>query len=1127
MANSESHTSTDKVKQILRKAHHSLNSRKYQLVAWRSLLVVFAGVITFILAEQLFYLSAEVKTTLIFVLLAIGAIIGWRSFAAIKTDQFSRFYREFSRNSQLDELKDALDLEQNNSGNKALINAAILQSLAKVESSRLEAKLEEFIKQTDAYRIHKQLFIASSAAFLVLALTVFNYQNAAERTFTFWENYAKPNPYSYTVSPGDVTFEQGSEFQAEITFEGDQIPEDVSMKVKTSVEENFRDRGMEANGISFQSIPLEINNDLEYYIEMDGYQSERYRAEVQLRPRFTELQATIIPPDYTQLDSSIVSYPMSQIRGYQGSILKLSGSLNKDVSFLQLYTKNELLDLFINDDSTFTYEIPLEERDTLRFHIEDENELVNKNPFQIVLNPSEDEYPLAEIVEPEENLKEVNPQDIQILYRASDDFGLTAARLHFELERAFSETPQKNSFSLDLPEEETLNSYIWDLTELNLKPRDVLTFWITVQDNDEFNGYKSSTSQKMVLRVPSMVDYFEDVDEQENEVSDDLDEISETFEQSQQQYEQFKEMMKDNPENPGYEEKRELEQVQKQQEDVQKRVDELNKKFEELKQELSEDNMLSEETRKAYEELEKLMKEIDDPAFREAMEKLQEELGNMNPEQLRKAMENMEFNEELYRERLERTMELFKNLKLNSDLDKLATSFEEMAQKEADSAKTEDELQQTKEENEKLREQTESLSENASEKNQKQVEEYQKEIQERLDEMNKEIEQQMSEESESSGESGDNEEGDQQQESGEQQNSEGKSQSQPQNRQQQYQQMAEQTRQMMDSMSQEQMNVNIAGLQYVLQSLLTLSLEQEDLTSLVASTENRSQAYVTYARDQRNVESIFRSISDSLFQLSTEIPQFSNQINKKKEEVEQRLQRSLEQMSERNQSQSSVASRQALGGINDISFMLANLLEQLQGQQNGGGGGGSMSMQQMMEQLQESGQQQQQLNQQLQEMINDMQGERLQQEQMDRLNQIAKQQNQIRKQLQELQRQGGMEGDRLGSELERMIEDMEDTINDLRGGAADPMMIERQQNILSRMLQAEQAMQERDEEDEREGQEAEQFERATPPEMTLEELEKEIRTRLNDPNFTKYSEDYQRLIEKYFELLKDIQDRAL
>src|SRR5690606_27634809 len=135
---------------------------------------------------------------------------------------------------------------------------------------------------------------------------------------------------------------------------------------------------------------------------------------------------------------------------------------------------------------------------------------------------------------------------------------------------------------------------------------------------------------------------------------------------------------------------------------------------------------------------------------------------------------------------------------------------------------------------------------------------------------------------------------------------------------------------------------------------------------------------------------------------------------------------------------------------------------------------------------------------------------------------IAKAQNRIRKQIQELQR-NGKAGDEIGSELERMMEQMEETINDLRGGNTDPTLVERQQNILSRMLQAEEALQKRDEEEKREGHTADEFERVTPPELTLEELEKQIKKRLNDPNFTKYSEDYQRLIEKYFELLQEIQ----
>jgi len=208
--------------------------------------------------------------------------------------------------------------------------------------------------------------------------------------------------------------------------------------------------------------------------------------------------------------------------------------------------------------------------------------------------------------------------------------------------------------------------------------------------------------------------------------------------------------------------------------------------------------------------------------------------------------------------------------------------------------------------------------------------------------------------------------------------------------------------------------------------------------------------------------------------------------------------------------------------------LIANLLEQLQNNSGSGqsGNGTPQSIQQMIEQLGEMKGNQQQLNEQLQQMINDMQGERLSNDQMQRLNELAKQQNRIRKQLQELQENGGLEGDRAGSEIQRMIEDMEDTINDLRGGAVDPTLIERQQNILTRMLDAEKSMQERDEEEkEREGKSPANFERTSPSDITLEELEKQIRSRLNDPNFTKYSPDYQKLIERYFELLKKIQER--
>lgn len=1111
MPHSEQHTKTKQVQQQLKAAYTSLTSKKKGRILLQALLILFAGLTTLVIAEHVLYLSIPTKSLLLFLLVSASGYAYWMGHRTKEIETYEAFYRQFSRKSNLPELKDTLDLEQSGQGNQALIDAAILQNLSKIEPARLQLVLKEYIKQAESATAHKKLVSFSMAIILVFSITSLNFEAATHRTFAFWKAYTKPNPYSYRIEPKNVTIEQGSSFQAKIIFQGEKIAKDVQLKVKTTVEKNYRTRAMEGSDNTFTSIPQDLNNALQYYVEMDGYKSEVYHANVQLRPRFNKLQATIFPPSYTRLDSNTVAYPMSQIRAYEGSHIKLSGTINKSISSLQLFAHQEPQDITVNDDSTFHYKIPVKKADTLRFYIEDENGLTNKNPFQIIIAPQADEYPLVELVEPSEFIKEVNPKEINLLFRATDDFGLTSAVLNFELKQAYVEKPLAGKKKLKAPEVGKLQPFQWDLKEFELKPQDELSFWITVKDNDGYNGYKSSQSQVIKLEVPSLVYYFEDIDEKENDVSSNLEDISEAFKQTQDQYEQFKEKMKDNPEKTGYEEKRALEQAQKQQEEVQKKINELNEKFEELKKDLSKDDVLSEETQKAYDELQKLMKEIDDPAFKEAMEKMQEQMGKMNPEQMRKAMEQIEFNEELYKERLQRTIDLFKQLKLNSDLDKLAKSFEDMARKEKEqkadgekeSEKNQQQLEKAIEENQKLKEQLESLTENASKKNEKEIQKYQEQSKQELDELSKDMKQEL--------------------ESGEENSdTEGQEKSQ---RQQKYEQLAEKTQALMQQMQQKQKNINVAGLQYVLYSLLDLSLEQEDLTTLVASTENRSQAYINYARNQRNVEDIFGSISDSLFQLSSEIPQFSNQINKKKVEVANRLESSLKQMSERNQNQSSVASRQALGGINDIAFMVANLLEQLQNSQGDGPGGGGMSMQQMMKQLQEMGQQQQQLNQMMQDMINDIQGDRLSQDQMERMSQMAKQQNKIRKQLQQIQQQGEMGGDKVGSELQRMIEDMEDTINDLRGGSTDRVMIKRQQNILSRMLEAEQALQERDEEDKREATTAEEYRQNRPPELTIEELEKQIRSRLNDPNFTKYSPDYQRLIENYFELLKQLQER--
>ncbi|MBO6523655.1 MAG: hypothetical protein JJ971_07525 [Balneolaceae bacterium] len=1139
MANKNSTHTSDQLREKLLGIHSSLQRKEQQNALFGGIILFLVWITALILIEQIFYLVPSVKITLLILLVGVTGISIWMGLRSLRSTSFIEFYRSFAKTSNLKELSYALDLEKSSNANPKLVEAAIFKNLEQVNPQVLNESLTAFLSSsriTSELRLKQNIALAS---LVILLITGFGFQSSSARLVQFWETFEKPNPFTFSVHPGNITQEQGTPFTASITYK-DALPKRVSLMVKTPVEDDFRSRNMDASGSTYSSIPFDLNNNLEYYIEMDGYSSPIYNASVQLRPRFSQLEVVITPPEYTGLDSTLLRYPFSLVQGYQGSQINISGVANKSLNEFSLLKRKGHVDLQTDDSLIFSFSYELADPDTLSFNLADENGLRNQNPFQFTIEPVQDEYPYVELLQPSESFEAVDPSLIDLLFRPSDDFALTSASLNYELRKAFVEEPLTGTIKLKRPGNGVLQSFPWDVSDLELKPKDELLFWIEVSDNDGYQGYKTSRSELISLTVPSLIDYFDDLGDQEDEVETDLEGISEAFDEMSEQYDTFKEQLKENPET-NFEQQRQLQEVQRQQEEIEERIEELNEKFEEIKEELSENNMLSEETMEAYQELQELMEEIDDPAFREALQKLQEQMSEMSPEQLRDALQDAEFNEELYKQRLERTLELFKQLKLNSDLEKLAEAYDDLARQEeemesrtGDTQAQEEQRKSTLEQTEQLKNQIEELSENTTSKteepvnayqemSQKELESIQQELKKMLEELQKEGAQQNSDSDENSDQNNsESQSGDQSQQQNQQ------NQQQQKNLKESFQKLAEMTRNTMEQMQQQQMNVNIAGLQYILYSLLNLSVEQEDLVEYASSTENRSQAYIEYAREQKNVEDIFISLSDSLFALSKDIPQFSNQINEKKEEVERLLTNSLEQMAERNQNRASVATRQAMGGINEIAFMIANLLEQLQNSSSGGGGSGGMSMQQMMEQMQQMGENQQQLNQQMQDLINDMQGERLTQDQMDRLNQLSRQQNAIRQQLQELQRNGELEGgDKLGSEIERMIEEMEDTINDLRGGAVDPTLIERQQNILSRMLEAEQALQERDEEEKREGTTGQDIRQSTPPELTLEELEKQIRNRLNDPNFTKYSADYQRLIERYFELLKLIQEREV
>jgi len=1077
--------------------------------------VVAAVLFAVFFIEQGAYLSPLLRTTLFITAILLGSISFFLTIKIIPVFNRETYYRKVTKETNLSSLRHILDLEEiPRNQDVAFSKAAVAKNLSELAERDIPLEFKKWNSASTAFKMYARGAVALVFLFIGWVTFALTSPETVQRTLTFWEVFEKPNPFTFVVSPANTTIEQGTRFFSEIQFDGAK-PSSVFFSVRTENEDEFRSIPMqETTPGRFVSESMEVFSDLEYFIRMDGFSSEHFQITAAQIPRFRELVVRVNPPAYTRVAETSHTYPFSRIEMPEGSHVTITGNANKPLehAILQSRQLDEANILLENEkDMIWTTAFTVMQPDTLRFELADADGLVNRNPFRFEFRPIRDQHPTIRITQPEPLISKLTPEPIELRFEARDDYGFSSIHLRYEINEAFSDELKRGSVRLSGAAPATVNGvHQWNITTLGLQSADELTYWIEVFDNDRVNGFKSAVSGRQTIRITSLADFFVEQEQREDSIDDALRELARQNEESRRELRELREDILNNP-NDNWEQQRQTEELIEQQNQMNEQLQQMMQEFDELRQEMATENVLSEETMRMYQELQQLMQEIDDPEILELLEQLRQGLENLDQQQIRDAMRELEFSEQAYQERLERTMELFKQLRLNAELDKMSALLEQLEQIENRILETEDvEMQQELQQNvadqlEQLQEQIESLPERSPQRRQQMVDEMSQDLGSEMQELRDQVQDNLDELSNPNS-------------------------SPDQNRQQQEQirdqisEMRQQMQQMRSQMNQQSINVNIFALKTIFQTLLLISYAQEELNLATLQLEPNSLVFIDHARIQRNISVSFNQVADSLLAVAREVPQLPNMLLRERMEVQRSLDQSIEHLIERNKNRATTSERLALGGINKLAALVADLIDQLSDDQNGNGGGGGMSTEQMMQQMQDMSGQQQQLNQMIQDMINDMAGDRLSQDQMERLDQMARQQNEIRRQLEDLQRRGALNpGDSLLSELERLAEEMEDAINDLRGGSVDPIMVQRQQNILSRMLQAERAMDQREQEERREGTTAEDIQRTSPPEITLEELEREIRNRLQDPNYTRFTEDYERLIRIYFEILREME----
>jgi len=303
----------------------------------------------------------------------------------------------------------------------------------------------------------------------------------------------------------------------------------------------------------------------------------------------------------------------------------------------------------------------------------------------------------------------------------------------------------------------------------------------------------------------------------------------------------------------------------------------------------------------------------------------------------------------------------------------------------------------------------------------------------------------------------------------------------------------------------------------ILDNLLTLSKMQEELKNETQNAEPNSSSFNKNAEKQEKLKQSLLNTMKQMAELSQKTFAISPEMGKSLGNAQKEIMKSIQSLQNRNGSMSSLSQGEAMKSLNEAATLMKGSMEAMM---QGSGQGGMMSL---MQQLQQMSGQQMGLNN-MTQMLRQMQQGQLSPQQQSELQRLSQQQDIIRKSLEQLNKEAKEQGQSksIASNLEDILKQMQEVVTDMNTEKLDDKLVQKQEKILSKLLDAQRSINERDFEKNRESNTAKNILRESPAELNLssDEGQDKLKDELNKAVHEGFSRDYENLIRRYFEALQ-------
>ena len=536
------------------------------------------------------------------------------------------------------------------------------------------------------------------------------------------QQYLKDSIQITKIRPGNIQIERGTDVNVTAEIEGHLgAPVVLYYRIATETDKKWQSLPMHrtptdaarSRQVSETSTPYNVTLEsvarpLQYYLSVEGVTSEHYQITISNEPIVTRLQYRFNYPPYTHLQAQTLPANIGNIQVLFGTEVVFTAESNRPLQQAHIaFETSGHLPLAVGEQQLQQTPTPLmadaqraeatppqqivhgtfvaQQSENYRIHITDVDGFTNRNPIHRTITVFEDAAPDVNIVAPARDTVLDDAMLVELKAEATDDYGIQELQLVYRLETEGAETVNVTLKRWDTEDTRAHRAvsvaYTWDVDRIGIFPGETLAYYVQALDIDDVSGPNIGKSHTYTLRFPSLSELYDAVAASQETEQRGLEELVDEQAEATGLVDTLLDKIRKSQELTLNDENL-MQQVLENQKQIQETAKELLEDMKETAAEMEQNQLFDAETIEKYQELQELMEKALSEEHKELLQKLAEALAKQRIDQQEQSMAEANLSQEQFLQQLERTKSLYEQILLQQELEAAAKQAKALAEQQ-------------------------------------------------------------------------------------------------------------------------------------------------------------------------------------------------------------------------------------------------------------------------------------------------------------------------------------------------------------------------------------------------------------------------------------------------------------